>query len=475
MVRRRIIAGMDIRGRAAPEAISGRLARLASVVLGTVAMLACLMLPAIVDAADPSPTPVVFPQPHYLVFMDGHGTSSGPVVDNAYWLYPYIPKDGTNFAVPDGNGGVYHYTGRVVGGPFSTDDEACPQMISLGIASLQTWATHAGESTLTVDCRRFRAPGGGAALGGSGPTGEPDSGSLGIAVALIGLLLFGGGAAATVLGRRPPVPATAGRPATAAIPDGAPARTDPPRTDPPRDPCADQLSDVDRASVRGRYLNDLLASSRRYDALLQKEIDVLANLTLPGSVLLDLGFVAGGLSGALGPKLIATESFWAGLAEAVTKDVVKDIAKQGLSSSAIDAANAAGEGGLSAAKQVLLTAIREGLVNKAFLGELSPTGPKKVFRDLPSYLAFSKELQGFSDRVAGPIADGVGAILDLYNGAIDGLILKDKLDHLRAIRDHILDEQADLEIRFEDALGAQRFAADRLAHCREINRPDWRP
>ena len=34
---------------------------------------------------------------------------------------------------------------------------------------------------------------------------------------------------------------------------------------------------------------------------------------------------------------------------------------------------------MSAAKQVLVTAIKEGLINKTFLGELSPTGPKKVF------------------------------------------------------------------------------------------------
>ena len=472
MVRPRIIAGMDMRGRIAPEAITGRLPAFAAAIVVTAVLLVGLALPAFAAAADPSPTPVVFPQPHYLVFMEGHGTYNGPVVDNAYWLYPYVPADGRNFVVPDGTGGVYHYTGRVVGGPFSTDTDACPQMISLGIASLQTWATHAGESTLTVDCKRFRsAPGAGSA----GTPGEPDPESLGVAVALIGLLLFGGGAAVTVLGRRPPVPVPAGGPALVPAPPTPPITPDPPHAEPPRDPCAEHLSNVDRASVRGRYLNDLLASSRRYDALIQKEIDVLANLTLPGSVILDLGFVAGGLSGALGPKIIATEGFWAGLAEAVTKDVVKDIAKQGLSSDAYDAANSASEGGLSAAKQVLLTAIKKGIVNKQFFGELSPAGPKKVFRDIPSYLEFTKELEGFSDRVAGPIADGVGAILDLYNGAIDGLVLKDKLDHLRGIRDHILDDQADLEIRMEDALGAHKFAADRLAHCREINSPDWRP
>jgi hypothetical protein len=478
---------MAIRGRSALEAIFGRLAAFASTLLGTAVVLVALALPGLVAAADPSPSPVIFPQPHYLVFMEGHSTYDGPVVDNAYWLYPYVPKDGKSFVVPDGSGGVYHYVGRVVGGPFSTDTDACPQMIALGIASLETWTTHAGESPLIVDCARFRATPvpsvglGGAAstVPGSGSTspateGEPDNMSLGIAVALIGLLLFGTGLAGSVTGRRPP-PAL--DPATEDFGPGA--RTDVDtgshQDDPPRDPCAEQQGALDQASVRGRFLNDLLASSRKYDALLQKEIDVLANLTLPGSVLLDLGFVAGGLSGAAGPKLLATETFWAALGEAVAKDVVKDVAKQGLSSEAIDAANSAGEGGLSAAKQILVTAIKEGLINKTFLGELSPTGPKKVFRDVPSYLEFTKELQGFSDRVAGPIADGVSAVLDLYNGVIDGFILKDKLDHLRSIRDRILDDQADLEIRMEDALAAQTFAADRLAFCHKINSPDWRP
>ena len=67
------------------------------------------------------------------------------------------------------------------------------------------------------------------------------------------------------------------------------------------------------------------------------------------------------------------------------------------------------------------------------------------------------------------------ALLDLYKGVIDGLELKDHLDHLRAMRDRIVDKQVELEIRMEDVLGQHQFAAERLAHCQKINGPDWRP
>jgi hypothetical protein len=455
------------------------------VLLGAAATcLTLIVAPVVAFAADPSPSPVVFPQPHYLVFMESHQTYDGPREDNAYWLYPYLPDDGTHFVVPDGSGGVFHYVGSVVGGPFATDDEACPQMIALGIPSLSTWTTHAGESPLVVDCAGFRAtpeptsesldpaPSGVAVTEGAGGTDapgtddEPDAESLGIAVAIIGLLLFGGGALGAVIGGR-------GAPTVDVGPSPV-STADTPR-EPPPDPCADQATAVDQASLRGRYLNSLLATGRQYEAIIQKEIDVLANLTLPGSVLLDLGFLAGSLSSGVGPKIIATEGFWKGLAEAVTKDVVKDLAKQSLSPDAIEAWTTAGEGGLSAAKQTLLSAVKESIVNKRFFNDLSPATPVKVFRDQGSYMAFTKELDGFADRVAGPVADGIGALLDLYSGVIDGLALKDRLDNLRSIRDRISDEQTSLEIAFEDALDRHRFAADRLAHCRRINSPDWRP
>ncbi|HEU0236624.1 MAG TPA: hypothetical protein VFR14_09310 [Candidatus Limnocylindrales bacterium] len=428
-----------------------------------------------VAAADPSaaPSPMVFHNPQYLVFMESHQTYNGPVVDNAYWLYVAPPDEDGHFAVPDGTGGVFHYQGRLVGGPFAGEADACPAMLAVGVESLQAWIVAAGESAQIVDCRAYRAteppvPTGDGPTDGSTDGAPPDvteaggtdADDIGLALALVGALLLGGGAAGTI---------AAGR--------GEAARRPPKEPEPTSDPCAEQEAAVARASATGRYLNDLLASSRRYHALIEREIDVLAGLVLPGSVLLDLGFLAGSLSGAAGPKIVVTRSFLGALGESVAKDVAKELGKQALGSAgeALDPGAVGSEGGLSATKQVLLTAIRDSIVNRRFFGELSPAGPTRVFRDYGASRAFEQELEGFADSVAGPIADGVGALLDLYNGVVDGLALKVKLDTLRMTRDRLADEIVGLEVRLEDALDEQRFAADRLAHCRTINAPGWRP
>lgn len=427
-----------------------------------------------VAAADPSaaPSAMVFHNPQYLVFMESHQTYNGPVVDNAYWLYVAPPDEDGHFAVPDGTGGVFHYQGRLVGGPFAGEADACPAMLAVGVESLQAWIVAAGETAQVVDCLAYLVtppptPPAGASTGrpesdgvsSSGQGAPPDD--VGLALALIGALLLGSGAAGTIVARR-------------REPVARPVRDD---SGPPADPCAEQDAAVARASATGRYLNDLLASSRRYHALIDREIDVLAGLVLPGSVLLDLGFLAGSVSGAAGPKIVVTRSFLGALGESVAKDVAKELGKQALGSAgeALDPGAVGSEGGLSATKQVLLTAIRDSIVNRRFFGELSPAGPTRVFRDYGAYRAFEQELEGFADSVAGPIADGVGALLDLYNGVVDGLALKNKLDTLRMTRDRLADEIVELEVRLEDALDAHRFAADRLAHCRTINAPGWRP
>ena len=428
-----------------------------------------------VAAADPSaePSPLVFHNPQYLVFMESHKTYNGPVVDNAYWLYVAPPDEDGHFAVPDGAGTVFHYQGRLVGGPFVGEADACPAMLAVGVESLQAWIVAAGETAQIVDCRASLPTVPPSLVGGESSresddsvpvvtdAAPPDPNDVGLALALIGALLLGGGAAGTmVAGRREP--------------GARQVRDDP---GPPADPCAEQEAAVARASATGRYLNDLLASSRRYHALIEREIDVLAGLVLPGSVLLDLGFLAGSLSGAAGPKIVATRSFLGALGESVAKDVAKELGKQALGSAgaALDPGAVASEGGLSGTKQVLLTVIRDSIVNRRFFGELSPDGPSRVFRDYGAYRAFEQELEGFADTVAGPIADGVGALLDLYNGVVDGLAMKNKLDSLRMVRDRLADEIVGLELRLEDVLDDHRFTADRLAHCRTINAPGWRP
>jgi len=443
-------------------------------------------------AADPSPepSPLVFNTPQYLVWMDGHSTYNGPVEDNAYWLYIAPPTEDGTFRVPDGTGGTFFYHGRLVAGPFTSDVEACPAMLAVGVTSLQAWIVYAGEDAQIADCSRYLAtdppaePEASAPdVAGAGPTGgsnlgdeEPvDPAALGLAVALIGFLLFGGGALLGIGTGARPLPAV---PAGPAVHPGTDTSKPP---EPPADPCADQAEAVARASASGRYLNGLLASCRHYEALLQEQIDTLANLVLPGSVLLDLGFAAGGLSGGLGGvlgrKLIASATFRAAVGEAVAKDIAKELAKQALGSAGggLDAGNAAAEGTQSAIKQSVLEAIGEGIVNRHFFDSIHPTAPTRVFRNVGEYSGFMKELEGYAADVAGPIKDGMGAMIDLYQGVSNGLELKERLDKLRALRDRIADKRVDLEMRFETSLENQQFAADRLAHCRAINAPGWRP
>lgn len=134
--------------------------------------------PVQAEEPTPQPTPVVFAQPQYLVFMERHQTYNGPVEDNAYWLYT-SPPDGENndhFAVPDGSGGTFHYTGRLIAGPFTDDTQLCPIMIDLGIDWLDTWPP--GSYAKFVDCARFRpaaspTPGGGASSASPAPTATP--------------------------------------------------------------------------------------------------------------------------------------------------------------------------------------------------------------------------------------------------------------------------------------------------------------
>ncbi len=253
-------------------------------------------------------------------------------------------------------------------------------------------------------------------------------------------------------------------------PADLPAESD----EPPPDPCAEQAAEVEKASLKGRYVNHLLAQSRAYEAILQAEIDRLANLVLPGSVLLDLGFAAGGISGGASRAVIATTG-WKKFAEAVGKDLIKQVAKQALGSD-YTLGPLATEGGLSYSKASVLDLLEQSVINRKFFSEFSPVPGQLVpVRGLSAYSAFSKTLEAYGANVAEPIANAIGSMLDLYSGAIDGITLKRKLDHLRATRDRILDMQAEMEIELEDAVGAQQFAVDRLAHCREINAPGWRP
>ena len=172
--------------------------------------------------------------------------------------------------------------------------------------------------------------------------------------------------------------------------------------------------------------------------------------------------------------MIATTG-WKKFAEAVGKDLIKQVAKQALGSDPA-IGPLANEAGLSSSKATILELLERSVVNRQFFAEFSPIPGQVVpVRGLTAYSAFRNTLEEYGANVAEPIASAIGSMLDLYSGAVDGITLKRKLDQLRATRDRILDMQAEMDIELEDAIGAQQFAAERLAHCREINAPGWRP
>ncbi|TMD25763.1 MAG: hypothetical protein E6I94_11315, partial [Chloroflexi bacterium] len=231
-----------------------------------------------VSAADPNPaaSPITFARPQYLVFWESHGTYDGPVVDNAYALFTDPPVEPGHFVVPDGSGGVFHYTGRLMGGPYATDAELCPQMISLGITSLEAWPPSIVGKTIVVDCAAYRqtassAPGAPSAAaspsttdGPTGPGGIPSGDLVRLGGGGAGLALATVGGIGLVRGRRP----------TAAEPPPAQVPQEPPQ---PPDPCATQLADLHVATARHTAIADLLQTNRRLTALLDRQIVHLAN------------------------------------------------------------------------------------------------------------------------------------------------------------------------------------------------------
>ncbi len=195
--------------------------------------------------------------------------------------------------------------------------------------------------------------------------------------------------------------------------------------------------------------------------------------------MLDIGLAAGGLSGGISKRLIGGETFAWALGEAVTKDLLKELAKQGLGSAGggLDGGNLLAQGTESTIKATILQAVEASIINNRFPfpDPAHPTPPTRVFRNPAEYDRFLKEIRGFAQDVATPIKDAVGSVIDLYQGVTSAIDLKDRLDGLRAQRDRIADERVDIELRFEDVLGDQQDAAERLAKCRELNSPDWRP
>jgi hypothetical protein len=446
--------------------------------LAVSAALVCLIFwplaAARVAAVDPSspndpsrPSSIIFGRPQYLVYWESHATYDGPATDNTYALFTDLPIEPGHFVVPDGTGGVFHYRGRLEGGPYKTDAELCPQMIALGIPSLVAWPPSVVGKTIVVDCAAYRQAASGAASAEPSvvPGGSRASGGQ-VAAEIVRL---GGAAAGLAL-------ATAG--AAGLVRSRRPRRVDSPASAP--DPCAAQLADLHVATSRGKAIGDLLQANRGLQALLDRQIVHLANVVIPGSFGLDIAFILAGQWGSkLGWGFVPKEILSRALDSAI-KDVVKEAAKQGFDAAGqraldMDAFHAnvlkGGQKGVEGgAKAILKQLIKDGLVSRQTASSFATASSSAA--QLQARLEIVKR---YGDDVAGPMADALGHVMSMYNAGIGVAELREKLDILRIKRDAVLDQTATLEVELESALEQAGYARDRLDHCQRINAPGWRP
>lgn len=437
----------------------------------------------------PAPTELVFARPQYLLWWESHASSNGIVEDKVYRLFTTPPDANGQFTVPDGDGGVFHHTGRLVGGPYRSDTELCPKMKELGIKSLTAWPP--GSYAPTVTCQRFAvpsaAPGGGTSTG-TASTSKPDEAQI-LAEALIGILLFGGGLAglATVLGIRPRMrraPTRSAQPSQAAQ-----SQPDPPQ--PPSDPCAGELADYLIASQEARAIQALIQPARSTVAMLDQQIARLANLKMPMSLGIDLAFLASSVysagiggwatrrgAGVLAQRFLAAQTLKGIAVEGLVKELIKSFGKglldecrasgttlDSLVAGALDAGNTGTQGG---AKSVLKEAIVRSIVNGQ-QGQLSLHPAVVVSRAPygPAYQAAVERLAGYR-AIAEPIGDAVANAISVANmtlGVADSL---NQLEILRTKRSQVLDRLSELEVAQESAMERMRWTRERLDHCRVI-------
>jgi hypothetical protein len=222
--------------------------------------------------------------------------------------------------------------------------------------------------------------------------------------------------------------------------------------------------------------------------MLEQRIAWIASIKFPGSVGIDLAFLAGsvysgGLAelattkgwGVLGRKFLVAQTIKQLAVEGVVRELVKSFGKR-----LIDETGAAGmsldslvaevmrQGPSGGAKSVLKEAIRRSIVNGQ-QGALS-LHPPVVVSNAPtgSVLRWKLDRLAGYQAIADPIAAGVANAISVANAAWGAGTIYNQLSALRIQRDQILDRTADLEASLESALERQRWARERLNSCRSV-------
>jgi hypothetical protein len=457
-----------------------------------------------VVAADPTPVPVVFNPPQLLVWEDNHGTYDGPVVDNVYALVPNSevdPKNNGHFILPDGNGGVFHYFGHIIDGPFGGSNDLCPKMIALGIDSVSDLPGY--NSLSTAQCQAFLAPivtappavtddpyaattatvdpnaGGYVTTGSPSDPGSPDPIALEIATALILALLgigslrilgaifhLGPFARPAIVGANPSAPSGASPVVYGPSPAPEPAHT---QSSGQPHPCAAQMAALEAASAHGRGINSILATLREFHAGLDQQIVLIEKAEIPATIGVDTAFLVGGqIAGKLGPGFLP-DTILGKIVDGLAKDQAKSLIKKTLGSGAFGLSGKLLSGGASAesaAKSTLKAVLKDSL------SDHYASASMKGFRG--SSFELLNTLPGkwkAADKIAGSMADAMGHLLTLYSSGASLATMVQQSAILRQKAMAVYGDIAELQEEFTSALEAQHFAADRLTHCQVMNAP----
>jgi hypothetical protein len=477
----------------------------------------CLRLAGSVVAADPSPTPLpVFPEPQEIVAVDRIEWLGEAVANNPYML---ASKDDEvspgNYDYVDATGGIFHFYGHNIEGPYVNRTDVCPFMLAhdLNVLGTGVWDP-SNPSVTTEECAAAAvavaatasppsadslAPAG--ANDGTLPDGEADPGdtlgttdsgeddpiAMEIAIAIILLLLGIGGikVLAVALGAgpwigRPPSPLDEGAPI-----DGSNLTPDPtvaqssahePSHDEAQqhgDPCSAELSALEGVSAHARGLNSVLAGLRDFAAQLDQQVVLIEKAAIPAEIGVEAAFLAGdAIGGAAGPGWIP-DILLGKIVEGVAKDQLKGIIKTSLANAAAQAptgATAAGDARDEAAQSVLKGMMEEAISNHYLHESIKGyhTSASAVANSLPHKFESA-------DRIGGHMADAVGHLITLYNSGMSLATLVQESAILRQKQAAILDDVATVEVEFEGATERLASLTQDLQRCRWVHSPTKEP
>ncbi len=247
-----------------------------------------------------------------------------------------------------------------------------------------------------------------------------------------------------------------------------------------RPPCADQEDRMTAASAEAKVIQASLQNLRgmltsldemyensRSSSFWSGAIDVAM---LGGSVWAKPAQAALGITVKQTLQQKVIESMLKGFGKEIAKDVVRISDDQDIKLE--DLLKKPGESG---AKKALLDALKESITSRK-MQELLNNGLRAGdFRgatfDIMRGPTYEKIRKSITDRLAAPITDAIGNMLDLYklsDGVISG---RKKLEAIRELMSKVRGETSDLESQMEDAMSEMDLARAALNHCREINAP----